>query len=121
MVGLVALAIFIVAPWLLALYGGEYAAQGTTLLRILVLAAVPRAITVFAMSAARVQGDMKAILRLQATSCILVLGGCILFTQWWGLMGMGIAWALAQVVTAITALPTLFGNSREGRVHEETE
>jgi O-antigen/teichoic acid export membrane protein len=112
MVAGVSLAVIIVAPWLLALYGGEYSEQGTTLLRVLVLAAVPRALTVFAMAAARVQGNMRAIVRLQAISCVLVLGGSVLFTQWWGLMGIGIAWAVAQFVTALAALPTLFGTDR---------
>jgi O-antigen/teichoic acid export membrane protein len=106
-------ALIAVAPWLLKIYGEGYSRSGTLLLQLLALAAVPRALTVFALAAARARDLTRTIVRLQATSCLLVLAGMVVGTRVWGVTGLGAAWLIAQVVTAATALPHLLSSGKD--------
>jgi len=107
LVAALSLAAAALAPLILDLFGGEYATHGAVVLRVLVLAAAPRAVSVFAMSQARADRRMGFILRTQAISAVLVVGGSILLTPTLGVLGMALAWTAAQVLVCLTVLPYL--------------
>jgi O-antigen/teichoic acid export membrane protein len=105
-VPLVALLVLL-APVVLSLYGSDYPAEGTDLLRIAVIALLPRALLVVWTSAERVRRRLGRILAVQAGLSALVLG-----LSWWlvpvvGIVGVGVAYLLAQLLGTAAVLPTL--------------
>jgi hypothetical protein len=60
-------------PYLLRLSGGNYATEGTALLRLLTLSVLPAVITSVYLSLARVQNQTKGIVLAQGAFCILSL------------------------------------------------
>jgi acetyltransferase-like isoleucine patch superfamily enzyme/O-antigen/teichoic acid export membrane protein len=73
------------APLVLGVVGPAYAAHGTTLLRLLLLAVPLRAIVVLQMSRARVERRGVTVLAYQAGYAVLLFAGC-----WYGLRSAGI-------------------------------
>lgn len=95
------------APLILSLYGQHYADSGVLLLQLLLAGALPRAVVVIAISQARAQRRMGFIVRRQLLTCVLVVGGALVFSPALGLTGIGIAWLGAQVVVCATVTPSL--------------
>ena len=105
MVPIVAL-IVIFAPYLLRLYGGEYSAQSTTLLRLLCLSALPYVVVSTYISMARVKRNVLAIFWVHSGLCGLVLGFSVIFLRLYGVTGVGLAWLLAQSIVMAVLLAT---------------
>jgi O-antigen/teichoic acid export membrane protein len=93
--------IAITAPLVLSLFGADYARHGTTLLRLLAIAALPIILNNWYLSYVRVLGDVKAILLNQGLLCVLTLS----LSYWWlteyGIIGIGMAWLVAQSLIAL--------------------
>ena len=104
LVAAVAVVVVVVSPLLLRLYGGSYAADGAVVLSLLVLAAPFRAVAVMVMSDARARGDVRFIIRMQATTTAIVIGGALMFTRGGDIRGIAVAWILAQVIAAAAAM-----------------
>ena len=96
-----ALAIFLAAPFGLALFGEAYALEGTPLLRWLMLATPSVIVNVWYLSYARVLGEAKAMILNQGLLCVLTLG----LSYWWlptfGITSIGIAWLISQTCVAM--------------------
>jgi O-antigen/teichoic acid export membrane protein/aminoglycoside phosphotransferase len=105
LVPLVAL-LLIAAPYILWLFGPDYAAQGATLLRLLCLAALPNIVTNLYISLARVQRRMKVIVLVLSTVSLLVLGLSYVWLDRMGITGVGWAWLLSQTAIALILLLT---------------
>jgi Na+-driven multidrug efflux pump len=109
---LVALVV-LAAPLILHVFGETYAAEGTTLLRVLTLSIVPYAIIVITMSAARVQGQTSIIAWMRGVSCVLVIGLSWVLLPIVGINGVGFAWlfghSIVAVVVVLTRFPSMFG------------
>ncbi len=88
------------APTILQLYGDAYAADGSALLRLLSLSAVPYAVVSVYVSMARVQRHIRRVFFVFAALCTLVLIFASLFSNLYGVTGVGLAWLLAQSVVA---------------------
>jgi GT2 family glycosyltransferase len=106
-VGLLSGAGVLAAPLILHLYGSHYAATGTPLLRLLLAGALPRAVVVLAISRARAERRMSLIVRTQALTCLMVIGGAVTLGPRLGLVGIGMAWLAAQATAALTVIPSL--------------
>lgn len=95
-----ALLLFLGGGWILGLFGAEYAA-GETLLKILVLAAVPDAITNLAVAHWRSLGAFRRCLRLN----LLMAVACLTLTWLWlpagGITAAGLAWLVGQGAGAV--------------------
>jgi Ser/Thr protein kinase RdoA (MazF antagonist)/O-antigen/teichoic acid export membrane protein len=102
----VVLVIFVGAPWILRLFGREYASEGATLLRLLSLSAIPQIIVALHLSIARVQRDVKTLIFTQASLSIMVLGMIYLFIGRFGITGIGLAWLIAQSLLAAVLIVT---------------
>ena len=105
------LGLIAMAPYVLDLFGAQYRSAGTTVLRVLMLAALPRSILFLSIAATRARAASAnyrlggpVILLLQATTCILTLGISLLTMHVWGILGMAIGWTTASTVGAVIAI-----------------
>ncbi|MCY1140024.1 sugar transporter [Actinoplanes sp. Pm04-4] len=96
-----ALLLFLAGDWILGLFSAGFAAEGGLLLKILVLAAVPDAITNLAVAHWRSLGRFRRCLRLN----LLMATICLTLTWLWlpgtGIEAAGIAWLAGQSVGAV--------------------
>jgi O-antigen/teichoic acid export membrane protein len=96
-----ALVLFVYGGRILTLFSPAYAAGGGTLLALLVLAAIPDAITNLAVAHWRSLGALARCVRLN----LLMASVCLGLTWWWlpafGLRAAGLAWLIGQSVGAL--------------------
>ncbi|WP_239396656.1 hypothetical protein, partial [Frankia sp. CiP3] len=92
------------APAILKIFGTTYAEQATTLLRLLLLGGMARAVTVLAVCAARARRQAGRIVVLQAVPAMIITVGVWQFAQPRGLPAVGLAWVAGQSVTAMIAV-----------------
>lgn len=100
--------ILIGAPYILLLFGKGYVTEGTTLLRLLSLSAIPNMVTSLYMSVARVQRQMKAMISVLALLCALTLSCTFLLLKVYGITGVGVAQLMGQIIIATMILFTKF-------------
>jgi LysM repeat protein/O-antigen/teichoic acid export membrane protein len=93
--------VLIGAPYLLHLFGREYAAEGATLLRLLALGTLPNLVNMLYLSVARVRNRIVAIVVVQAALCALTLGLSYPLLHLYGVSGVGIAWLTSQTLVAL--------------------
>jgi O-antigen/teichoic acid export membrane protein len=98
--------IVILAPYLLSLFGAEYADRSTTVLRLLALAALPNLVIALAMSVARVQRRLRRAVIAVVGAAVLSLGLVVPLLHSFGVAGVGIAWVGSQCVIAAGLLVT---------------
>jgi polysaccharide pyruvyl transferase WcaK-like protein/O-antigen/teichoic acid export membrane protein len=106
----------VLAPYLLQVFGPNYAAQGTTVLRLLLLGSLGRAVSVLALCAARARRQTRRILFVQAALTVLIWVGAWSFPALFGLAGMGLAWAVAQGIVGFATFVTEPHETRGARV-----
>jgi O-antigen/teichoic acid export membrane protein len=94
---------------ILSLFGPGYP-TGYALLVVLVLSALPDAISNVAVSNLRVRGRLRAAAALNGTMAALALAGAWFATPVWGIFGAGMAWLGAQVCGALGVL--MFARAR---------
>jgi O-antigen/teichoic acid export membrane protein len=99
-----AAAIIVVAPVLLSFFGEGYADEGTTLLRLLALSALPNLLVSLAVDVARMRRQLRQVVGLQLALCVLVLGLSRVLLPELGLTGAGVAWLVAQCFLALYVL-----------------
>ncbi|MHB1005747.1 MAG: lipopolysaccharide biosynthesis protein [Chloroflexota bacterium] len=92
------------APYVLSLLGGSYAAEGTTLVRLLALSAIPNIVNTLFISIARAQRHMFAIVAILAAQCISVLLLSYTLLNIMGITGVGLAWLISQSAVAVALL-----------------
>lgn len=103
------------APYILLVFGLEYARESTGLLQILALAAIPNTLIALYIAYARVLNQWWAVISVQGVVCILALGLSFTLLRF-GIIGVGIAWLTAQtVVAAFVSLSQLYSALRAGR------
>jgi O-antigen/teichoic acid export membrane protein len=100
-IGAPATGLFLAGGWILTLFSPAYAAGGATLLKILVLAAIPDAITNLAVAHWRSQTALRRCLRLN----LLMAATCLTLTWLWlprfGIEAAGYAWLTGQSLGAL--------------------
>jgi O-antigen/teichoic acid export membrane protein len=93
--------LFLAGGGILALFSPAYAAGGGLLLKILILAAIPDAITNLAVAHWRSQGALRRCLRLN----LLMAAACLALTWLWlpsmGIEAAGFAWLTGQSAGAL--------------------
>jgi O-antigen/teichoic acid export membrane protein len=108
----VVIIILLGAPLILRLFGRDYANEGSTLLRLLALSAIPNVIVVLYISIARVRNRVRGIVMVQGALCVLVLSMSYVLLEIFGITGVGLAWLASQTAMAVflwlTRLRTTF-------------
>ncbi|MEU2118772.1 lipopolysaccharide biosynthesis protein [Streptomyces sp. NPDC016459] len=103
----VVLVLVVFAPLVLAPFGGAYAEQGTTVLRLLAAAALPRVAVELYIGVLRVQGRTGVLAAFQGAMCVLVLGSAALLLGPFGIAGAGYAVLGAMTLMALVSIPGL--------------
>ncbi|MEU4081070.1 lipopolysaccharide biosynthesis protein [Streptomyces venezuelae] len=103
----VVLVLVVLAPVILAPFGPEYAEHGTTVLRLLAAAALPRVAVELYIGVLRVQGRTGVLALLQAAMCVLVLGSAALLLGPVGIAGAGYAVLASMTLMAAVSAPGL--------------
>ncbi|MFF5428279.1 MULTISPECIES: lipopolysaccharide biosynthesis protein [unclassified Streptomyces] len=114
----VVLVLVVLAPLILAPFGAEYAENGTTVLRLLSAAALPRVAVELYIGVLRVQGRTGMLAALQGGMCVLVLGSAAVLLGPFGIAGAGYAVLGGMTVTALACVPGLRATLR-GRAAPE--
>jgi O-antigen/teichoic acid export membrane protein len=95
------------APLLLAVFGKEYALSSVTLLRLLVLAVLPKLLVAVFVAVCRVQRRVDRIILVQALTSTLVLSLSLMLMGRLGIVGVGVAYLVSQAAVAAAVLPSL--------------
>lgn len=102
--GPVVVVLFVAAPNVLSLFGGDYAQRGATLLRLLAAGTLPYLVLVVAVSAARVRRRLRAAVVAMSSQAVLALGLVTPLLHRFGVSGAGIAWLASQCAVAAGVL-----------------
>ncbi|MET9483226.1 lipopolysaccharide biosynthesis protein [Streptomyces sp. NPDC006638] len=105
----VVLVLVLFAPQVLAPFGPDYAEHGTTVLRLLAAAALPRVVVELYIGVLRVQGRTGVLAVLQGAMCLLVLGSALFLLGPTGISGAGLAMLGSMTLVALVAAPGLRG------------
>jgi O-antigen/teichoic acid export membrane protein len=97
----------VLAPLVLAMFGASYAQAGTTLLRLMLFAAVPRAVVELYLGVVRVQGRSRPIALVQGAQAALFLALVFALLGPAGIDGIGWAFVLSNLAVAVPLLPRL--------------
>jgi len=89
------------APQILSLFGPEYAAHGTTLLRIFAVGALADAVTNCYVGIRNAQRRLVDVAVLNFVVAAIALGGAATLLRTWGIVAVGWSWAAAQGVGCI--------------------
>lgn len=111
MLGIAAVGV-VAAPWILQAFGAEYAEQGTTVLRILLISCVLRAVVTMCTAVSRSLLRPGLSVWMQAIVAVTVLGGGLPAMAWGGLTALAWAWLAAHVVAAPAAMAMILPQLR---------
>ncbi len=100
----IALAIF--APLVLGIFGRDYAREGSTVLRLLVLSAIPYGVIALNVSILRSEQKMRALAILYGGMAILVVFLSAVLLPVLGINGVGWAWLITTTLAAGAVLLT---------------
>jgi O-antigen/teichoic acid export membrane protein len=95
------------APLVLRPFGAAYSAEGTTLLRLLLLGTVPQGIVSLYIGVERVRARVGRVLAIEAVAVVAVVGGAVLGMHALGLAGVGVAFLVSEAGLALFVLPRL--------------
>lgn len=113
----------VAAPLALLPFGTDYAREGDTVLRILVLACIPRALVFLAGAVWRLQGHGRWLLGVEALMLVLLLGPLVPLADGLGLTGVALAWlgsaTAAGLLAGLWLLRFLRAEPAPPRPHEE--
>lgn len=104
----IAIIVALGAPYILRIFGPSYASEGTTLLRLLSLSAIPNIVQALYVSIARVQRRIAAIVTVLGALCTLVLILSYVLLRLYGIVGVGVAWLVSQTIVAVVLVLTEF-------------
>jgi O-antigen/teichoic acid export membrane protein len=96
-----------IAPWLLLLFGQDYANAGTPLLRWLALGALPNVIVTLGISVARIEHRGSIVVGFSGAHAIAVITLSALLLPNLGIEAVGIAWAGSQAVLGLLMMFTI--------------
>lgn len=101
------------APWLLTFLGGAYAAEGSTVLRILACAIPFLVITSLYSTTARVRQQMGRVVAIQLGASVLTIGLALILIREMGINGVALSYLIAEVLCAVIVFIPLIRILRE--------
>lgn len=94
----------VLAPFVLSIFGENYASQGTDLLRILSVAALFVSTYAALGTILKVQKNITALVFINTLYAITIIGLAYVLSGHYGLAGIGFAWLAGNVVATIAGL-----------------
>ncbi|MDH6575133.1 hypothetical protein [Kitasatospora sp. MAP5-34] len=107
LVAVATVVLVVVAPWVLSLFGAQYAQHGTTVLRLMALGALPNVLPTVAVDVARARRALPWVIGLQVAYAVLAVGMVGLFLPLFGLTGVAMAMLFAHCALALPLLLAL--------------
>lgn len=86
---------------ILLIFGGEYSAAGTQLLRLFIIAAFPVSLNLLYLSVARVEKRLKSIIWVNGVTAVATLVLSYITIDGLGIIGIGASWLAAQTGVAL--------------------
>lgn len=108
-----ALFLVVAARPVLSIYGHGYAVHSSGLLGLLALAAIPYSFVSVTFSLDRIAGRVGRASVTRFALAVLVLGSSWLLLPRQGIVGVGFAWAGANLVVALVRMPTIVSGIRQ--------
>lgn len=108
--------LFLLAKWLLLLFGASYSANAIVLLRLLAFSSVFVAINSVYQSILRVRGRIRELVAICAFIAISVLVGSYIITPTTGIAGIGYVWIAAQGLVSLYVIFAMRLSYRTKRV-----
>jgi O-antigen/teichoic acid export membrane protein len=102
-----AAAMFVLAPRLLHAIGAEYAALGTTAVRILCVGLIADALTNIEVARLRTEERYRGAMAINATILVVSVVGAAVLASRWGASGAALAWTSGELLGAGVALLSL--------------
>lgn len=102
----IVLVIVVGAPFILQIFGENYATQGTSTLRLLALASLPYAVISLYVSYCRVRKRTNRIIFVSGSLFLLSVSTSHILLPVLGISGVGVAWLISQVLIAIVLIAT---------------
>ena len=96
----------LLAPFVLGILGPDYAANGTVVLQLLLISALPQIIVGIAIATARIRRDLRTIMAVYTALAVGSIGGSWLALGAFGLPGVGLACLVTQLVVCAALLIT---------------
>ena len=93
--------LLITAPLILRFVGQDYAADGTVLMQLLALAALPNIFNMVQVGTARAQSRILKVVWVYGANAVMVVGISLLLLRPLGITGIGLAWLISQTVIAL--------------------
>lgn len=97
------------APLILRIFGSDFAEEGTTLLRLMALAVLPRVLIEVYLSALRAQSHARMLAFVQIGLAVLVLVSTVTLFPYFGVNAVGYGLLFSEVLVALL----IFGNLRK--------
>lgn len=97
---------------ILSLFGTNYSDNAYQILWILSIANVPYSINILYITIKRIQTKMIDVILIYAFVGLFSIIGGHVFMQWYGLLGIAIAWIVGNGIVAIIILITTYINNR---------
>jgi O-antigen/teichoic acid export membrane protein len=94
------LIVLIGAPYILRIFGADYAVEGAAALRLLALSTIPGGIISMYLGFARVRHRTIGLLLVAGVECALTLGLSYLWLPIYAITGIGMAWLTSQAIVA---------------------
>lgn len=88
------------APLILRLMGPSYVEEGTVLLQLLALAAIPNLFNMVYVGMARARSQVKGVIAVYGANALMVLALSFILLQIYGIAGVGLAWLISQSLIA---------------------
>ncbi len=86
---------------LLLAFGREYSAEGTQLLRLLALAALPASLNLLYLGIARVEKKLRSLLLVTGVIAAATLALSYIILPYLGILGIGVSWLATQTAVAL--------------------
>lgn len=98
------LVLVVCAPRLLAMFGPGYAQNGTGLLRLLALSAIPNLVLSTVVAVSRSRRRLSVAVGTLVSVCVLAMSLTVLLLRHMGIAGAGVGWLAAQCTVASVLL-----------------
>lgn len=95
-----ALVTALAAPLILSIFGRQYAADATALLRLMALSAIPYTVAILYINVERAKRRIAVVVRVYAVSCTALLTLSALLVPALGVTATGVAWLVVQTALA---------------------
>jgi O-antigen/teichoic acid export membrane protein len=99
--------VLIAAPWILSILGPEYAAEGSTVLRLMVLAIPFSTVSTLYVAICRIRLQMARVVVIEAMIAVLVIGLAVALIRPLGIAGVGLGYLIAEIVVAAATIMPL--------------